>query len=418
MEKTRYYSVSQLNNYIKGVFDDELILQNIAVVGEVFECSETGGNLFVTLRDENAIISCVKFGKDFVPKVGDKIVAVGSVRFYAKGGRVSFQIKTISPYGEGEFKRKLEELKIKLKEEGLFDNKLPLPKFVKSVAVVTSSSGAVIHDFISVIKKNHSYIDVTLFDARVQGEGADESIIKAINRVQALGCFDVIIVARGGGSSDDLNCFNSELLARAVYNSNVPIISSVGHEINYTLCDFCATMRAGTPSIAGEIVCRVNEEFIAKYYEYLQIMTTAIARRYESLKNKTLVCANKLVDGVEKEYYQNKIRLNALFLKAKDAMLNKGNGISRNVFINLSRLNSAIDKVFVSKENSFRETVSKLNASNPLSIIEKGYSKVFKGNKVVTSLSEIEVGTEVDIVLRDGIASANISKIELSEGEK
>ena len=416
MEKTRYYSVTQLNNYIKGVFEDELILQNITVLGEVFECSESGGNIFITLKDDGGIINCVKFGKDILPAVGEKVLLTGSVGYYVKGGRISFRIKSIAPYGEGEFKRKLEALKVKLKNEGLFDNKLKLPLFVKSVAMVTSATGAVVHDFMSVIKKNHSYIDVKVYDARVQGEDAENSIVKAIACAQNSGC-DVLIVARGGGSNDDLNCFNSEGVARAVFNSKIPVISSVGHEINYTLCDFCATMRSGTPSIAGETVCRINEEFIGKWYNLLSKMKQSVNMIYDGAKARALVCAKKLTDSATDSYFAKKLRLNSLIARAHKSIERKTIDKEKQFTATLTKLDRLTINLISEKEIQFKEKVAKLNALNPLAVLEIGYSKVFTKGKAISSAKQVSAGDELSVYMKDGVVHAHAESVKITEGD-
>lgn len=237
-------SVSQLNNYIKGVFDDELILKNITVFGEVSEITVSAGNAFFTLRDDSSLLRCVRFGGGFTPKSGDTVLAIGSVEYYAKGGRVTFRAREIKPYGEGEIARALAELKTKLESEGLFANRPVLPKFIKKIAVVTSTEGAVIHDMTSILKRC-PYLDVMVYPVRVQGEGSETDVAGAVTRAstERNGC-DAIILARGGGSEADLAAFNTEVSARAVAGSAKPVVSAIGHETNYTLCDFCAGIRA------------------------------------------------------------------------------------------------------------------------------------------------------------------------------
>ncbi|MBE5730573.1 MAG: exodeoxyribonuclease VII large subunit, partial [Clostridiales bacterium] len=262
-------TVSQINNYVKNMFDDELLLHTVTVEGEVFEHKFSGGNTYITLKEGDCVLSCVKFGGKIEFYVGDKIRVTGSMRFFAKGGRVTFIITYASAIGKGELQLKLSELKERLSKEGVFDNNKPLPKFINRIALVTSVEGAVIHDFFSVLERNGcTYIDVDVYGVKVQGEGADKTIVTALQRIGGRK-YDIVVVARGGGSGQDLDCFNTEALARGVYDCAFPVISAVGHEVDFTLCDFSATLRAGTPSIAAEHIVRINEAFVSCFYDRL-----------------------------------------------------------------------------------------------------------------------------------------------------
>ena len=262
-------TVSQLNNYVKNVFEDELILQNITVEGEVFESKFSGGNTYITLKENDCVLSCVRFGSRLEFYTGDKIHVTGGVRFYPKGGKVTLVVNYAQAIGKGDLLVKLEELKKKLKEQGYLDNLKKLPAFIGKIALITSKEGAVIHDFLEVLARNGcGYIDVDVYDVRVQGANAEQTIARAFLSTKNK-YYDVVVVARGGGSGQDLSCFNTELVAKSVFDCVYPVISAVGHEIDYTLCDFASSLRAGTPSIAAEKIVRQNEAFLGEMLEKL-----------------------------------------------------------------------------------------------------------------------------------------------------
>lgn len=417
MEKTRYYSVTQLNNYIKGVFEDELILQNITVVGEVYECSEAGGNIYIVLRDEKSLINCIHFGRDVMPSVGEKVLVTGSVRFYAKSGKTCFHVKSVAPFGEGSIKKRLDELKTRLQKEGLFDNKLALPVFIRRIALVTSENGAVLHDFVGVLLKAHSYIDITVFNARVQGDGAEESLAQAIGRANLSGNFDVLVIARGGGSDDDLRPFNTECVARAVYGSAIPVISSVGHEINYTLCDFCASLRAGTPSIAAENVCRINERFIAEYRVLLGRLSTAVRTLYDRVSSKTAFYAKKLTDEAGEAYYSKKLRLAKAVALLTGGADNAVSAAEMQIDRTVSSLSAAANRLVEKREQALMTCVERLNAKNPLSVLSSGYSKVYANGKDIASARDVGAGDELTVYMKDGVVYAKTLSVKITEGE-
>lgn len=416
MERSNRLSVTQLNNYIKGVFDDELILKNIAVFGEVYECSNSGGNLFFTLKDDDSILRCVRFGGGFVPAVGDTVIVVGSVDYYVKGNRVSFRAKSIEPYGEGTLKRKIKELHDKLVQEGLFDNRPPLPVFIRKVAIVTSETGAVIHDFLSVIRKNHAYIDVVLYPVRVQGDGAETEIAEAVTEASTGEC-DIIVVARGGGSNTDLDVFNTEIVARAVANSTKPIISAIGHQVDYTLCDYAASVRAGTPSIAGENVCRVNEAFIGKFYDLLSKADDAIGAIYAKNRSRACYAAKRLTDDAFSAFYGGKLRLNNV-VKRLAAAAENNEQIARRAVLNvINKAASTIEKNVTVRENALALVAGRLDAASPLGIISKGYAKVYRDGKAIATVNDVAVGEEMKAIVSDGVITATVTSTKRKESK-
>ncbi len=416
MERSNRLSVTQLNNYIKGVFDDELILKNIAVFGEVYECSNSGGNLFFTLKDEDSILRCVRFGGGFVPAVGDTVTVVGSVDYYVKGNRVSFRAKSIEPYGEGTLKRKIKDLHDRLVKEGLFENRPPLPEFIRKVAIVTSETGAVIHDFLSVLRKNHAYIDVVLYPVRVQGEGAETEIAEAVTEASAGKC-DIIVVARGGGSNTDLDVFNTEVVARAVANSTKPIISAIGHQVDYTLCDYAASVRAGTPSIAGENVCRVNEAFIGRFYDLLSRADGAMSAIYAKSRLRACYAAKRLTDDAFSAFYGGRLRLNNVVKRLSALAEDKEETARRNVLNLINKAAGMVEKNAAARENALALLAGRLDAASPLGIISKGYAKVYRDGKAISSVADVSAGEEMQAVVTDGVITATVKSTRRKESK-
>ncbi|MBO7527614.1 MAG: exodeoxyribonuclease VII large subunit, partial [Clostridia bacterium] len=251
-------SVSQLNGYIRQIFDAEELLHGISVYGEISGWSYTRGTAYFTLKDEGGALSCVCFdikeNEHF--KDGDSVMVIGSAKYYAKGGKLNFNVVKIEPYGESILYKKFLELKNKLEELGYFnpDNKKPIPKNIARIGVVTSAEGAVIQDIINVRTRRNPNIDIVLYPAKVQGINAEKEIAEGIKFLDQWNV-DAIVVARGGGSMEDLMPFNTIEVADAIHDCNKFILSAVGHETDFTICDFCSDLRAPTPSAAAELLC-------------------------------------------------------------------------------------------------------------------------------------------------------------------
>ena len=250
-------SVSELNEIVKNIFEAEELLHYIKVYGEVSNLSFVRGNLYFNLKDENALIPCIMFGaSNNSVKEGDQIMTTGSLRFYVKSGKLNLYVTSIAPYGSGVLFQKFIELKNKLEQEGVFDSKYKkqLPTEIKTIGVITSATGAVIHDIVTVSHRRNPYLNIVVYPARVQGDGAETTIINGLKYFDKQKNIDVIIIARGGGSIEDLQPFNTESLAREIISISKPVISAVGHEVDFTICDFASSIRAATPSEAAEIV--------------------------------------------------------------------------------------------------------------------------------------------------------------------
>ncbi|MFQ6773404.1 MAG: exodeoxyribonuclease VII large subunit, partial [Clostridia bacterium] len=300
MEHT--FSVKEISNYIKQVIDAEAVWNNILVMGEVSSYNVTRGIAYFNIKDEDSLLSCVLFNAEkYGPvKIGDKVLLRGSVKYYVKGGRLSFNAISLQQYGQGELYQKFLQLKEKLTNEGLFDesHKKPLPQDIKRVGVVTSRTGAVIRDIINVSTRRNPMIDIVLYNAQVQGVCAVEQIIDGIKFFDQYDPVDVIVVARGGGSIEDLQPFNEEAVARAVYECNKPLVSAVGHETDFTIIDFVADLRAPTPSAAAELVTTDMSGVVAKLKNALAGLTYEENKRldmyYTNTTNRVLKLKNTL----------------------------------------------------------------------------------------------------------------------------
>jgi exodeoxyribonuclease VII large subunit len=387
--KTLTLTILQFNTFVKNILDAEEFLTNISIFGEVTNFKISGGNAYFDLKDENAMLSCVKFGADGLDiKNGDLITVFGKVNFYVKSGRLNFIVARAQPAGIGNLYQKFLILKEKLEKEGLFQEELkkPIPKYSKNIGVVTSETGAVIRDIIHVTRTKNPYTNIIVFPSKVQGYGAEDEISKGIEYFNSRDDIDVIVVARGGGSLEDLAPFNTEKVVRAIYASNKPIISAVGHETDYTLCDFASDLRVPTPSVAAEVA-------VFNYYDEVKNISMIndniyyfLTKNLSSKKDDLVSVAHTIIDKI-------KLKLNMsesmLRLVVKD--------ISEKVNIN-----------FVKKKNEIDSLISVISKLNPLEILKNGYVVLEKDNKRITSVKSLSSGEEIDVILADGKVKAKV----------
>lgn len=383
-----YFSVAQINSYIKNIFEAEIMLQNICVYGEVSSYNVSNGIAYFNIKDESGLLSCVLFGaKNFdTPNIGDVILVKGSMSYYAKGGKLSFNATSIMPYGKGLLYEKFLKLKAKLQELGYFDEarKRPVPKRVRRIGVVSSPTGAVIRDIIDVTHRRNDTIDIVLYPVKVQGVGADAEISQGIKFFSDYEKVDVIIVARGGGSAEDLEPFNSEIVANATFESKKPVVSAVGHETDFTIIDFVADLRAPTPSAAAELVAWRKDleiENIAKY-------TLSIEK---NLKNKFTFIQKDIDIFYEKldNIASNKIMKQTIVLDR--------------FVVRLQEFENIVDK----KSTTLDKYNLSLIGSNPEKISKMGYSKVFQDGKVINSVKKLKDG-KIIVSMIDGQIESKI----------
>ena len=384
-------TVRQLNLYVRSLIEGDARLSNVLVSGELsnFKNHYASGHLYFTLKDREASIRCVMFRSfaeriKFKPLDGLKVVLRGRVSIYEKDGQYQFYAEEMLPEGVGDIALGFEQVKAKLETEGLFDQstKRPLPKFPKRIAVVTSDTGAAVKDIMNILSRRWSLAEIVLCSVAVQGEQAVPEMLSALDRLYSLSGIDVIIIGRGGGSAEDLWAFNSEQLARKIYESPVPVISAVGHETDFTICDFVADLRAPTPSAAAELAVPDINEISSKL------------NRYE----------NSLKSFLENKYQFSFARLEAL-LNAF-CMKNPTDFIVGRSYERLDRLtdklSQAANRTLDSADRSFVSLTARLDALSPLKVLSRGYAAVSKDNGTVSSVTQAQKGDNLDVSLTDG----------------
>ena len=425
-------SVSDVNDLAKGLLEKDL--SNVWIQGEISSFTAHGsGHWYFTIKDKKSSLDCVMFKFDninllFEPKVGDELILNGKVSIYSPTGRYQFNVKHIEVSGEGALLRAFEDLKKKLDQEGLFDdlNKKDLPEFPLEVSVITSATGAVFQDIINVLSRRSPSVLITLVETPVQGKQAENEICKAIERVNTFQNSDLIILARGGGSIEDLWCFNTESVARAIFKSEIPLVSAVGHETDFTISDFVADLRAPTPSAAAEIISQ-NHSNLKTLIEssqkdlYLQI-NNKLRNQNEGLRSLTKLIrhpGDKLreisqrIDGIETHLANllerilliSKGEVNSISSSLKEfspymMVENSKNRIENSI----KDIRRSMQAVLEEKRNQFLTSSHTLEAVSPLSVLSRGYSILTKGKeeKVINSYSQVKVGDEITGKLKEG----------------
>lgn len=392
-----FLTVEELNFYINNLFLEEDLLHNVPVLGEVSGCSVVAGHCYFTLKDAKAQIKIVFFNiknNSFIPKNGEQVLVRGRVDYYIKGGQLSLNAYQIIPYGKGEMHIKLEELKIKLEQEGLFSeiHKKEIPQRPTSIAIITSIKGAAFQDFFTTVRQKNKILNITVIDVRVQGESCVDDVITALNYADEYG-FDVIVLSRGGGSFEDLYSFNDENMVRTIFNMKTPIITAIGHETDYTLCDFVADFRAITPTAAAE----------------------KVGFDTNLIKNEILHLVDSISEKVTDKYedMQDSVRFSANELK------NKANLLYNKQYSNVTNLASQLliySKHYTQrKEEKLSAYFDKLESLSPLKQLDKGYFKITKYDKSINSVEELDIGNIVNIIGIDGVAKAEIIGKELKK---
>lgn len=393
-------SVTQMNLYIKELMNRDDILTDVLVKGELSNFkAHSSGHMYMSLKDEGGVMRAVMFRSSasklkFKPQNGMKVVAHGRITVYERDGQYQLYIDDMQQEGIGDLYVAFEELKNKLSREGLFDpeHKKPLPKYPRKVGVVTAPTGAAIRDIINVLTRRFSYSDVVLYPVLVQGENSARSIVEAIRYFNDTKSADVLIVGRGGGSIEDLWSFNEEIVAREIYQSEIPIVSAVGHEIDFTIADFVADLRAPTPSAAAELVVPSQIELKEKFNNvYNRLYTQAnrvLERATMRLKNQTERPAlrNPLLKVNEQRIYLD--RLQQEFANSCSGILEK-------------------------KKQQLQISAAKLDGLSPLNVLGRGFS-VAKGEdgKVVHSVSQVQEGTLLEVMVADGKIQSRVEKTE------
>lgn len=388
-------SVTELNSYIKNKIADDEYLNNVLIKGEIsnFKNHYTG-HMYFTLKDENSLIKCVMFKTyaqklDFMPKDGMKVFVLGGVSVFERDGVYQIYVKAMQEDGVGVLYKKYEELKQRLEQEGYFaeEHKKAIPQMPKIIGVLTSQTGSVIRDIINVSTRRNPNVNIRLYPVPVQGEGAAEKIADGIKFMNKNQLADVLILARGGGSLEDLWPFNEEIVAHAIYNSEIPVISAVGHETDFSISDFVADLRAPTPSAAAELAVPDVYEVKQKINSYQNRLRLSLVKKVEIMKLRYEKCMSS---RVFKEPLRN---INDNYLK---------------VDTYIKKLENIIKTKQKEEKTKYVELVAKLDALSPLKTLTRGYSLVEKNNNIIKSAKDVNTGDKIDLKFSDGTKQAEI----------
>ncbi len=389
-------TVSELNGFVKNMFDGNRLLSGVSVVGEISNfTAHRSGHLYFSVKDSESQISAVMFrgsamGLKFMPENGMRVILRGSVNVYVRGGSYQLYVTSMQPDGVGALYLAYEQLKSRLAAEGLFDtsHKRPIPKYPERIGVITSPTGAAVRDIINVLRRRYPLATVYLYPALVQGDGAEQTLVNGIDFFDKSGLVDTVIIGRGGGSIEDLWAFNGERLARRIYDARVPVISAVGHETDFTICDFVADLRAPTPSAAAELASPDLRELSVRLDEMQGRADRALVRTADRMSDRLRRITDKPIFVTPMSLYDpHRERLS-------DAVHSLS--LALNETVGASRLRMA-------------GICGRLEGLNPLSVLSRGYSVALKGDAAITSSADIDVGDAIHIRLADGSIDATVT---------
>lgn len=396
-------TVSQLNNYMKRYVENNVHLTNLYVKGEISNYKKHySGHIYLTLKDEGSCIKAVMFkhcvsSLKFDIQNGMCVIAFGKVSVYERDGQYQLYIDSMTPDGVGELYVAYEQLKAKLESEGLFDNvhKKPIPRYPKSIGVVTSPTGAAVRDIINVIKRRYRLADIYIYPAQVQGIGAGQSVADGIRFFNKNKNVDVIIAGRGGGSIEDLWAFNEEVVARSIFDSYIPVISAVGHETDFTIADFVADLRVPTPSAAAEMAVPNEMELRSSLQMTSGRLLTLLSHLCRMKRNKyEQLISNKVFKDFSSVINDKKLLIDTL---TKDYV-------------------SLCEKIITKEKHRYINVASKLEAMNPMSVLNRGYSIALNNGKTVKSIEQIGIGDELKLVFSDGKIKCRVVEKENNNG--
>lgn len=392
-QQTRILSVTELNEYIKAKIETDRLLKNITIKGEISNFTRhSSGHLYFSLKDDTSVIRAVMFKSAaqkmvFSPENDLMVITTGRIGAFVRDGQYQIYIESMQPDGKGALALAFEQLKRKLSAEGLFDQKYKksLPKIPSCIGVITSPTGAAVRDIINVVSRRFPYAKILIYPVLVQGAGSAASLINAVEYFNATGGCDVIIIGRGGGSIEELWSFNDENLARAIFKCKIPVISAVGHETDFTICDFVADLRAPTPSAAAELAAPDTAKLLKQFSNITAFLNKYLTHKIERYKadlkhlkeSPALTSAGYLID--EK---------NMQLLKL------------------VSELENAAQMVVKEKRIEFTEKVAKLEALNPMSVLTRGFSAVYKDDVLIKTVCDIKDNDKIKIRMKDGSFSA------------
>lgn len=393
-------TVSQVNKFVKALLDENVQLKYIYISGEIsnFKHHRPSGHMYFTLKDEKSQLKAAMFMQNncklkFIPEDGMKVICSGRISAYEARGECQLYVNDMHPEGIGALNLAFEQLKEKLRKEGAFDEELKktLPQFPKRIGVVTSNQGAAVEDIKSITKRRYPFAEIVIVPTLVQGEQASADIVASIRLLDDMEDIDVIIVGRGGGSIEDLWAFNTEGVARAVIACKTPIVSAVGHETDFTICDFVSDLRAATPSAAAELTCPDINNFANDLY----MLKIRLNSNINYIIEKNMQCVSELSHSPVLENYGNLL-----------------NSYKEDVDILETRLADSVSYICEYRKMSLSALAGRLNALSPLAVLARGYSVAKKENEIIKSVSQINVNDKIVLALQDGRAMCTVDEVE------
>ncbi|MBT2698257.1 exodeoxyribonuclease VII large subunit [Bacillus sp. ISL-40] len=448
MQEQRYLSVNALTKYIKRKFDADPHLRDVHVRGEISNFKQhSSGHMYFTLKDEKARILAVMFSSQsrtmkFTPENGMKVIVRGEISVYEPSGQYQIYIKEMRPDGIGELFLAYEQLKQRLELEGLFaiENKKAIPLYPRTVGVITSPTGAAIRDVITTIKRRYPIANILVFPALVQGDQAAPSIAKAIAKANSMNEIDVLIVGRGGGSIEELWAFNEELVARAIFSSDIPIISAVGHETDFTIADFVADLRAPTPTGAAELAVPHIDELLDRVLQRQTRLLRTMKGKFQFEKERLARVQKSYAFRYPHRLYEQKLeqvdKLTEMLVRGTSrlSLIKKGQHeilykrLQRNhpsealreaqkrLDLTNKEMKRAMQQVLSKKQTEFERILSTLGALSPLKIMERGYSLAYsEENRLIKSINQVKMNERVQIQLTDGSLFCRVENSKESE---
>jgi exodeoxyribonuclease VII large subunit len=398
MSSTKIFTVKEINNYIKSIFDHDVILSNVYIKGEISNYKlHSSGHAYFTLKDNDSKMKCVMFKGSasklkFMPEDGMAVVVQGYLSVYERDGQYQLYAADMIPEGVGALYKAYEQLKIKLAALGYFDeaNKKTLPYLPKTVGVITSGTGAAVRDIISIIRRRNAFVNIILYPVQVQGEGACKEIAQGIQYFNQKKNVDVIITGRGGGSIEELWAFNEEETAHAIFHSEIPIVSAVGHETDFTIADFVADLRAATPSAAAELVVPDKHTLAARLNQTIYMLNNYM---------------NKYLQ--EKRYKIEYISKGNAFRQIEQKL----HSLMQTVDICNKSMNYSMLQILNSHKNKLIMNIEKLDILNPASVLLRGYASTSRAGKIITTVKQLSIGDKIEVEFKDGSVSAEIKNI-------
>lgn len=448
-KNVRFLTVSALNRYINYKFEIDEHLKEVYLQGEISNFKRSGKHMYFSIKDEYSEISAMIFypyteNLQFNPSDGMVVQVMGAVKVYEKRGTYSIVVKKMVQEGIGKLYQDFLDLKEKLQKEGLFDikHKMPIPKYPKKIAVITAATGDAIHDIISTFERRLPLASLTLFPALVQGADAPRDLIRALKEVYEKNEFDCLIIGRGGGSFEDLSCFNDEKLARTLFASPIPTVSAIGHEADFTICDFVSSLRAPTPTGAAMLLTKNKEDIIQNIEFEASRIERNFKYRIQYFEKQLVVIEKNLNQLSPKMKIENNLhllsqyqyRINTNFLNKINKLEHQVNVITKSIDgkIILGRVDKSIEDVkhyetilkqkikhtYDQNNLTLVNIIDRLTNLNPLNIMKKGYGIIYQNNNVIDKVEKVNLNENIDIRLSDGMINALVIDIKKMKNEE